>query len=92
VLGTYTTNASSLCKSRTIITVMSTLHPTTHPILNPDVYLNYLPPKVAEQFEVARDLYLATLGVRFTSTYIFPRVQTNADCRRLTGLCMGLPG
>ncbi|KAF4611800.1 hypothetical protein D9613_003713 [Agrocybe pediades] len=33
-----------------------------HPIVNPNVYLNYLPPKVADQFEIARDLYLATLG------------------------------
>ncbi|KAJ3849508.1 hypothetical protein EV368DRAFT_85488 [Lentinula lateritia] len=29
---------------------------------NPVVYLNYLPPTIAAQFEVARNLYLATLG------------------------------
>ncbi|PPQ93948.1 hypothetical protein CVT25_015840 [Psilocybe cyanescens] len=41
---------------------MSISHPSTHPILNPNLYLNYLPPKTAKQFEYARDLYLATLG------------------------------
>ncbi|KDR74015.1 hypothetical protein GALMADRAFT_157818 [Galerina marginata CBS 339.88] len=41
---------------------MPTSTPITHPILNPNIYLNYLPPRTAKQFEVARDLYLATLG------------------------------
>ncbi|KAF8904736.1 hypothetical protein CPB84DRAFT_1895902 [Gymnopilus junonius] len=31
-------------------------------VLNPNVYLNFLPPSTAKQFEVARDLYLGTLG------------------------------
>ncbi|TFK36468.1 hypothetical protein BDQ12DRAFT_667878 [Crucibulum laeve] len=34
----------------------------TFPILNPNVYLNYLPPETANQFEVTRNIYLATVG------------------------------
>lgn len=42
----------------------STNATTTSPILNPNVYLNYLPHKTAVEFEVARNVYLATAGVR----------------------------
>ncbi|PPQ98480.1 hypothetical protein CVT26_013881 [Gymnopilus dilepis] len=41
---------------------MSIPSPSTTSIPNPNVYLNFLPPKTAQQFEVARDLYLGTLG------------------------------
>ena len=40
---------------------------STAPILNPNVYLNYLPHSTAAQFEVARNVYLATVGVSFYS-------------------------
>lgn len=33
-------------------------------ILNPDLYLNHLPPNKAPQFEIARNLYLVIVGVR----------------------------
>lgn len=32
------------------------------PILNPDVYLNYLIPSIASQYELNRNMTLATLG------------------------------
>ncbi|KAK7056359.1 hypothetical protein VNI00_002913 [Paramarasmius palmivorus] len=35
---------------------------TTEALPNPDVYLNHIPPKTAAQFEVSRNIYLATLG------------------------------
>ncbi|KIJ68387.1 hypothetical protein HYDPIDRAFT_24674 [Hydnomerulius pinastri MD-312] len=31
-------------------------------ILNPDIYLNYLEPSIASQYEVSRNVYLVTLG------------------------------
>jgi len=34
------------------------------PILNPVVYLNYLNHTVANDYEITRDVSLATLGVR----------------------------
>lgn len=36
----------------------------SQPILNPNIYLNYLQPGIATQYEVTRDIFLATLGVR----------------------------
>ncbi|KAN0100668.1 hypothetical protein V8E55_000652 [Tylopilus felleus] len=34
----------------------------SQPILNPNIYLNYLQPGIATQYEVTRDIFLATLG------------------------------
>ncbi|KAF8999661.1 hypothetical protein BDQ17DRAFT_1308453 [Cyathus striatus] len=34
----------------------------TFPVLNPNIYLNFLPHETANQFEVARNIYMATLG------------------------------
>lgn len=35
-----------------------------NPILNPIVYLNYLQPIVANEYETARNVFLVTLGVQ----------------------------
>jgi hypothetical protein len=32
-------------------------------ILNPNVYLNYLQPTIAREYEAARNVYLVTFGV-----------------------------
>ena len=42
------------------------------PILNPVVYLNYLNHTVASDYETARDVSLATLGVRRTAVIPLP--------------------
>lgn len=34
------------------------------PILNPNVYLNYLEPTIASQYEITRNLFLVTFGVQ----------------------------
>ena len=34
------------------------------PIINPVVYLNYLSPGIASEFELSRNVTLVTLGVR----------------------------
>lgn len=36
---------------------------STTPILNPTVYLNYLLPDVANEYEIARNVFLVTFGV-----------------------------
>lgn len=33
------------------------------PILNPNVYLNYLTPSAARDYEISRDIYFTSLGV-----------------------------
>jgi len=37
--------------------------PSSIPVLNPDIYLNYFPIDVAKQFEFARNFFLVMLGV-----------------------------
>jgi len=37
--------------------------PSSIPVLNPNIYLNYLPIDVAKQFEFTRNIFLVTLGV-----------------------------
>ena len=35
----------------------------SQPILNPNIYLNYLQPTVASEYEAARNVFLVTFGV-----------------------------
>ena len=41
----------------------ATPQPSSIPILNPNIYLNYFPPDIAKQFEFSRNLLLVTLGI-----------------------------
>lgn len=36
---------------------------SSYPILNPNTYLSYLEPTIANEYEVARDIFFATFGV-----------------------------
>ncbi|KAH7915813.1 hypothetical protein BJ138DRAFT_1140948 [Hygrophoropsis aurantiaca] len=43
-------------------------------IQNPEVYLNYLPPAIASEYEVSRNVYIATLGaLLWDILYSFPQ-------------------
>ena len=56
------------------------------PLPNPVVYLNYLDPKAAFDYEVTRNIYLATLGASHLST-IHMNILVNNMCS--IGFCLG---
>jgi hypothetical protein len=52
--------------------------PDMSSFLNPDTYLNHLPPADAEGFEVARNVLLAVLGVGLSSLRLYLSVKRSS--------------